>query len=114
MSNQRKRYGEFEVPKETHGVLAWMFNRLPFITDVMKAQIAGENLDVDGIGTFDVDWHLGGDLKTIKCMLGCKKGALVIEEDIIKWKTENGMVASCHVLCLKCPIFHQRTPARIP
>ena len=41
----------------------------------MKAQIVGEKLDVDGIGTFDVDWHLGGDLKTIKCMLGCKQGA---------------------------------------
>ena len=52
-----------------------MFNRLPFINDVMKDQIASEKLDVDGIGTFDVDLHLGGDLKTIMCMLGCKPGA---------------------------------------
>ena len=67
--------GAFEVPKETHDVLAWMFSRIPFITDVIQAQIAGERLDVLGVGIFDVDWHLGGDLKTIKCMLGCKQGA---------------------------------------
>ena len=67
--------GAFEVPKETHDVLAWMFSRIPFVTDVIQAQIAGEKLDVPGIGTFNVDWHLGGDLKTIKCMLGCKQGA---------------------------------------
>ena len=27
-----------------------------------------------GHGEFDVEWHLGGDLKTIKCMLRCKLG----------------------------------------
>ena len=67
--------GAFEVPKETHDVLSWMFTRIPFITEVIKAQIAGEKLEVEGLGTFNVDWHLGGDLKTIKCMLGCKQGA---------------------------------------
>ena len=25
---------------------------------------------VEGYGFFAIDWHLGGDLKTIKCMLG--------------------------------------------
>ena len=34
-----------------------------------------KQLEVEGVGTFDVDWHLGGDLKTIKCLLGCKQGA---------------------------------------
>jgi hypothetical protein len=67
--------GAFEVPKETHEVLAWMFARIPWITEVIHTQLAGEKLDVEGFGTFDVEWHLGGDLKTIKCFLGCKQGA---------------------------------------
>ena len=67
--------GAFEVPKETHQVLAWIFSRIPWVTDVIRAQIDGEKLIVPGRGEFDVEWHLGGDLKTIKCMLGCKQGA---------------------------------------
>lgn len=67
--------GAFEVPKETHEVLAWVFSMIPWITEVIKAQIEGEKLEIDRIGTFDVEWHLGGDLKTIKCILGCKQGA---------------------------------------
>ena len=27
------------------------------------------------MGTFIVNWHLGGDLKVIKCVLGCEQGA---------------------------------------
>ena len=34
--------GAFEVPKENHAVLAWMFSRLPWITEVIHAQLAGE------------------------------------------------------------------------
>lgn len=67
--------GAFEVLKETHEVLAWVFSMTPWITKVIKAQLEGEKLEVDGIGTFDVEWHLGGDLKIIKCILGCKQGA---------------------------------------
>ncbi len=62
--------GAFEVPKETHEVLSWMFERTPQFTEVIKAQLAGEKLEVQGVGTFNVEWHLGGDLKTIKCFLG--------------------------------------------
>ena len=68
--------GAFEVPKETHEVLTWIFDRAPWITDVIKRQIDGQLLDVGNKGQFTVDWHLGGDLKTIKCMLGCAQGAL--------------------------------------
>ena len=68
--------GAFEVPKETHEVLSWIFDRAPWITDVIKRQIDGQLLDVGNKGQFTVDWHLGGDLKTIKCMLGCAQGAL--------------------------------------
>lgn len=67
--------GAFEVPKENHEVLAWMFSRISWITEVIHAQLLGEKLHVEGFGTFNVDWHLGGDLKTIKCMLGCSQGA---------------------------------------
>lgn len=62
--------GAFEVPKENHEVLAWMFARIPWIIEVIHSQLAGEHLEVEGIGTFDVDWHLGGDLKSINCLLG--------------------------------------------
>ena len=65
----------FEVPKETHEVLAWVFSMIPWITETIQAQLEGEQLEVDGLGTFNVEWHLGGDLKTIKCILGCKQGA---------------------------------------
>ncbi len=67
--------GAFKVPKETHEVLAWVFQRIPCVTEVIKSQIAGEQLMVEGQVSFAVDWHLGGDLKTIKCMLGCTPGA---------------------------------------
>ena len=70
--------GAFEVPKETNEVLAWVFDRIPWITDVIKAQIQGEKLEVEGLGAFTVDWHLGGDLKTVKCVLGCEQGANTI------------------------------------
>ena len=31
-----------------------------------------------GLGTFQVEWHLARDLKTLKCMLGCKQGAMTL------------------------------------
>lgn len=68
--------GAFSVPKEMHEVLAWTFYRTPWITNIIKRQIDGQLLDVDNKGTFKVDWHLGGDLKTIKCILVCAQGAL--------------------------------------
>ena len=43
--------------------------------NVVARLSSNKKLDVEGLGTFDVEWHLGGDLKTIKCMLGCKQGA---------------------------------------
>ena len=70
--------GAFEVPKETNEVLAWVFDRIPWTTDIIKAQIQGKKLEVEGLGAFTVDWHLGGDLKTIKCVLGCEQGTNTI------------------------------------
>lgn len=34
-----------------------------------------EKLHVEGIGDFKVEWHLAGDLKTLKCMYNIGKGA---------------------------------------
>ena len=38
-------------------------------------QVHGQKLQVSGIGNLDIEWYLGGDLKTLKCMLGFKGGA---------------------------------------
>lgn len=35
----------------------------------------GENPAERRLNLIKVDWHLGGDLKTIKCMMGCAQGA---------------------------------------
>ena len=64
----------FEVPKATYEVFHWMFTRAPFIVEKICAQMSSEKLDILGFGIVEVDWHLGGDLKTIKCLLGCKQG----------------------------------------
>ena len=40
--------GAFKVPKETHEVLSWVFQRIPFIIKVIKSQSAGEQLTIEG------------------------------------------------------------------
>ena len=35
----------------------------------------GEKLDVDGYGSYEVEWHLAADLKTLKCMYNVGHGA---------------------------------------
>ena len=44
------------------------------IADIIKMQEEGQTLVVDGHGTFQVEWHLAGDLKTLKCLFGCDTG----------------------------------------
>ena len=44
-------------------------------SEVIQWQTNGEVLQVPGIGAFEIEWHLGGDLRTLKCMLGTKHGA---------------------------------------
>lgn len=65
------------LPKENHDTLRWYFERSG-IQNVVSCQVNGQKLDVPGIGCFNIEWHLGGDLKTLKCMLGCKTGANTI------------------------------------
>lgn len=63
-----------EVPHENYDILKWYFDRTG-IPNIIELQQAGQKLDVPGYGAYDIEWHLGGDLKTLKCMLGCKGGA---------------------------------------
>ena len=59
------------LPHESHDTLRWYFERAD-IKHIISLQVHGQKLQVSGIGNFDIEWHLGGDLKTLKCMLGCK------------------------------------------
>lgn len=52
------------VPKDTHNVQHWSFQHKHYIY-----QFGSEKLDVEELGNFKVKWHLGGDLKDIKCMI---------------------------------------------
>lgn len=83
--NQQQYYGvqsekniwwqsAWALPHESHDTLRWYFERAG-IKHIISLQVHGQKLQVSGIGNFDVEWHLGGDLKTLKCMLGCKGGA---------------------------------------
>ena len=65
---------DFEVPKETHEILKLFFN-LTNIPAIIESQNAGQILHVDGLGDYNVEWHLAGDLKTLKCMFGISNGA---------------------------------------
>ena len=35
-------------------------------------------MHISSLGTFQVEWHLARDLKTLKCMLGGKQGAMTL------------------------------------
>ena len=65
---------EWVLPKENYDTLRWYFEHSG-IQHVISCQVNGQTLDVPGAGCFNIEWHLGGNLKTIKCMLGCKHGA---------------------------------------
>ena len=55
-------------PHKDHDSLRWYFTQ----TKVTQRQTNGEVLHVPSIGAFEIEWHLGGDLKILKCMLGTK------------------------------------------
>lgn len=66
--------GAFEVDFEDFNILNWVFQRT-CIPEVIRAQQVGEELDVEGFGRYKVQWHMAGDLKTLKCMYNVSKGA---------------------------------------
>ena len=63
----------FQIPHETHKILSWVFN-LTSIPSLISAQRRGQLLDVEGIGSFAVDWHIAADMKSIKCLYGLGQG----------------------------------------
>lgn len=66
--------GSAQVPLESHDILKWLFSHTT-IPSIMESQAAGEPLEVAGVGSFTVEWHLSADLKTIKSMFGMCGGA---------------------------------------
>jgi len=63
----------FQVIKESYDILKWVFDRTQ-IPKLIEAQEAGRLLEVSGIGSFAVQWHMNADMKTLKCMYGLKSG----------------------------------------
>lgn len=67
--------GAFEVDAEDFHVLHWVFNQTSIPT-IINAQEEGALLEVDGFGKYKVQWHMAGDLKTLKCMYNISKGPI--------------------------------------
>ena len=67
--------GSAVVPVESHETLRWLFSHTTIPSIIGRQQVAGELLQVDGIGNFNVVWHLSADLKAIKSMFGICGGA---------------------------------------
>ncbi|KAH7424245.1 hypothetical protein KP509_12G097000 [Ceratopteris richardii] len=63
-----------QVPSESHKTLKWLFSQTN-IPNVIQGHHVGELLNVKDYGNFQVEWHLSGDLKTLKCMFGISGGA---------------------------------------
>ena len=66
--------GSAQVPVESHETLRWLFSHTA-IPSIMERQVAGELLQVDGVGNFTIEWHLSADLKALKSMFGMCEGA---------------------------------------
>ena len=65
--------GSAQVPIESHETLKWLFSHTT-IPSIMQNQVVGEPLEVDGIGSFTIEWHLSADLKMLKSMFGMRNG----------------------------------------
>jgi len=67
--------GCFQIPKENFEILSAVFkkNQIP---SIIQSQNDGRKLVVDGVGEFQIQWHLSGDMKTIKALYGLGNGQL--------------------------------------
>lgn len=54
----------------------WVFHHTPLPSIIHEQMNEGRKLGVEGRGEFKVEWHLAGDLKTLKCLFNCSKGAM--------------------------------------
>lgn len=64
-----------QVDKEDFEILYWVFHQTG-IPSLISEQRNGRVLHVDDFGDYKVEWHMAGDLKTLKCMYNVSKGAL--------------------------------------
>lgn len=69
-------------------MLKWAFEKTRF-SELIAAQMAGQQLVVEGVGSFNVEWHLAADMKTIKCMYGLQHGP------------------TCKMTCIYCEQIHE-------
>ena len=65
------RLGAFVLSKETHKNFQW-YLRQTNIPLKISQKTQGQALNASRIGNFEVDWHMAGDLKFLKCMFGYK------------------------------------------
>ena len=66
--------GLFRIDKESHDSLKWVFHQTSIPTTIASYNM-GEKLYVEGYGSYEVEWHLAVDLKTLKCMYNIGHGA---------------------------------------
>lgn len=45
------------------------------IAEIISEQRNGKKIEVQGMGEYEVEWHLARDLKTLKCMYNVSMGA---------------------------------------
>ena len=66
--------GSSQVPIKSHCTLKWLFSQTD-IPSIIERQNAGEQLHVDGMGNFIVEWNLSADLKALTSIFGVCGGA---------------------------------------
>lgn len=64
----------FQVLKEDHAILSWIFSTSNY-AKIIEEHMGGNQIYVPNYGTFQILWHLAGDLKTLKCMYNVSHGA---------------------------------------
>ena len=55
-------------------MLHWVFHNTTIPT-IISSQEGGLLLKVEGFGDYQVEWHMVGDLKTLKCMYNISRGS---------------------------------------
>lgn len=69
LENEIWPISSFEVYKESHDCLKWVFDKTSYLI-VVKAQNRGQLLVVNSIGKFKVEWHMSCNMKTVKYLYG--------------------------------------------
>ena len=84
---------KWQVKTEDHETLNWVFHQTD-IPSTIRSQILGRHLHVPSKGDFQVEWHMGGDLKTLKCMYNISiRGEVRSQKGIVR-KYISGLMQS--------------------